>query len=703
MKRIYSAVIESSGMYPLQAFYLAWSLREFAGVANKDIKFRYFPRSNYSQVFKPLERLGIELIPIKENKLYAHPWCRKIIGLNLLEAYEADEFVLLDCDIIVREAPHSIQGFIQAKPVDFANPPLEYLEEIYSLGGLRLKKAESDIDKSETAFGNCNGGVYVIPASIFGRLHNAWGSWAHWCLDNKEKFGKYSMHVDQVAFAMAVSSEKLPFRELSKEDNFPVHVEQNAERDCIPNVIHYHNALDEQMFLKKLGNLHKVNSTIEDINRGLLKARSVEFDNQLFWNARYTIYPGLGSGLGSRGDSLKYKQKVIQQIIKLHSCKKVLDICSGDGEVMKDISTNLRLLAFDVSECSKKLYLQNNPNAEWTLLDITKDKPSEEGDLNICLDSLIHLSQKAQYEASVKNICELVGPVLVSGFNEAPSEFGPMTYFHESLADTIHRFGRAMLIIGKYRDVTLFYLHPRSNGKNKRDIKNETLNLASPFIACPFRLIHVLTSSKNTIGFFPDQTSRCIEYPWFIEKIENLKPRSLVDVGSGVSVVPILSARLGCSVTTIDNHPMKRTQESKNEWDEWGFLDYSLFHQAIQSLRLSFEQINPAEKADMVISISVIEHIPADLRKTWIKHAYQILKNHGVLLLSIDTVPFSQKLWNRSQGLLVEDEKLHGTIQDLVNELEDTGFLVEEKVYHEQLPSSKTGLLMMMLRKTSEG
>ena len=105
----------------------------------------------------------------------------------------------------------------------------------------------------------------------------------------------------------------------------------------------------------------------------------------------------------------------------------------------------------------------------------------------------------------------------------------------------------------------------------------------------------------------------------------------------------------------------------------------------------------------MVISISVIEHIPADLRKTWIKHAYQILKNHGVLLLSIDTVPFSQKLWNRSQGLLVEDEKLHGTIQDLVNELEDTGFLVEEKVYHEQLPFSKTGLLMMMLRKTSEG
>jgi 2-polyprenyl-3-methyl-5-hydroxy-6-metoxy-1,4-benzoquinol methylase len=457
------------------------------------------------------------------------------------------------------------------------------------------------------------------------------------------------------------------------------------------------------MFLKKLGNLHKVNSTIEDINRGLLKARSVEFDNQLFWNARYTIYPGLGSGLGSRGDSLKYKQKVIQQIIKLHSCKKVLDICSGDGEVMKDISSNLRLLAFDVSECSKKLYLQNNPNAEWTLLDITKDKPSEEGDLNICLDSLIHLSQKTQYEASVRNICELVGPVLVSGFNEAPSEFGPMTYFHESLADTIHRFGRAMLIIGKYRDVTLFYLHPRSNGKNKRDIKNETLNLASPFIACPFRLIHVLASSKNTIGFFPDQTSRCIEYPWFIEKIENLKPRSLVDVGSGVSVVPILSARLGCSVTTIDNHPMKRTQESKNEWDEWGFLDYSLFHQAIQSLRLSFEQINPVEKADMVISISVIEHIPADLRKTWIKHAYQILKNHGVLLLSIDTDPFSQKLWNRSQGLLVEDEKLHGTIQDLVNELEDTGFLVEEKVYHEQLPSSKTGLLMMMLRKTSEG
>ena len=104
----------------------------------------------------------------------------------------------------------------------------------------------------------------------------------------------------------------------------------------------------------------------------------------------------------------------------------------------------------------------------------------------------------------------------------------------------------------------------------------------------------------------------------------------------------------------------------------------------------------------MIISISVIEHIPADLRKTWIRHAHQILKNDGVLLLSIDTVPFSQKLWNRSQGFLVENEKMHGTTQDLVNELEETGFRVEEKVYHEQLPSSKTGLHMMMLRKTSE-
>jgi 2-polyprenyl-3-methyl-5-hydroxy-6-metoxy-1,4-benzoquinol methylase len=686
----------------MQALYLAWSLQELAGISNKNIKFRYFPRSNYNEVFKSIERLGVELIPIKENRLYEHPWCRKIIGLNSLSKYESDEIVLLDCDIIVREAPHSIQGFIQAKPVDFANPPFDYLDRIYSSAGLQLQKTKSDIDQRETGLGNANGGIYIIPKPIFRSLSNAWEKWANWCLDNTEKFGEHKMHIDQVAFAMAVSSEKLPFRELSKEDNFPVHVEQNAERDCIPNVIHYHNALDEQMFLKKLGNLHKVNSTIEDINRRLLKARSVEFDNQLFWNARYTIYPVLGSGLGSRGDSLKYKQKIIQQIIKIHGCKKVLDICSGDGEVMKGISENIELFAYDVSECSKTLYLNNNPNAEWNLLDITKNKPIEVGDLNICLDSLIHMSQKASYANAVRNICDLNGPILVSGFNEAPSESGPMTYFHEPLADTIQKCGRATLVIGKYRDVTLFYVPPKNNEENSRDIKNETLRLASSFIPNSIKLIEVLAYAKKTTGFFPDQASRCIEYPWFIERIEMFTPSFMIDIGSGVSVVPILAAKMGCRVMTVDNHSKIRTQENKNDWNEWGFLDYSLFHEDITSLNLSFEEVRLEKLADMIISISVIEHIPAYLRKTWFKHANHLLKNHGIILISMDTVPFSPKLWNRSEGIAVEAENQHGTIQDIIQEIEDNGFGVMEKVCFEQIPSSKTGLFMMMAKKISD-
>jgi len=156
--------------------------------------------------------------------------------------------------------------------------------------------------------------------------------------------------------------------------------------------------------------------------------------------------------------------------------------------------------------------------------------------------------------------------------------------------------------------------------------------------------------------------------------------------------VPLLASDHNIRVTTIDNHGQQRTLDKINDWNEWGFQDYGKIDPRVNSLNISFEAYQPSGTPEMLSCISVIEHLPSNLRRLWIQNASKLLKKGGVFLVSLDTVPFSRSLWNRCEGKQVEDPDTQGTVHEFEDELKAAGFRLLYNKLQDNFPFSCTGL-----------
>jgi 2-polyprenyl-3-methyl-5-hydroxy-6-metoxy-1,4-benzoquinol methylase len=152
----------------------------------------------------------------------------------------------------------------------------------------------------------------------------------------------------------------------------------------------------------------------------------------------------------------------------------------------------------------------------------------------------------------------------------------------------------------------------------------------------------------------------------------------VVDLGAGVSVLPLLLSERGHEVVTVDYSSKIVMNIPKEKWNEWGFLDYSILRGSILSINADFSNIELQPSAfDVVYSVSVLEHMPSSVRKATLSKAANILVPHGRLVLTLDLQPNSYRLWNLDRGKLVEPPDLHGTLDEFLTELEQTGFSVD--------------------------
>jgi 2-polyprenyl-3-methyl-5-hydroxy-6-metoxy-1,4-benzoquinol methylase len=201
------------------------------------------------------------------------------------------------------------------------------------------------------------------------------------------------------------------------------------------------------------------------------------------------------------------------------------------------------------------------------------------------------------------------------------------------------------------------------------DIAEEKLDMLRRISPTPELLDEIVSLSRDKFGWYTHQRLRGLEYPWIVSNISTIAGAKILDIGSGVSPLPILLAGKGASVTTVDYSDLIRDPSERESWNEWGFLDYSFFDPRIQSFNVSILNLSLAFSVDCIYSISVIEHMPAEVRRGFLAKVASLSSSGGQLLVTVDLEPSSNRLSNRDRGKIVEDPDLHGSLADIENEI----------------------------------
>lgn len=239
---------------------------------------------------------------------------------------------------------------------------------------------------------------------------------------------------------------------------------------------------------------------------------------------------------------------------------------------------------------------------------------------------------------------------------------------------------------------------PPRSGTNPHDITQAKLSGALETSPHPALLRDLAALSRAQLGFFPQTIIRTIEYPWIAARMPQAEGLRVLDMGAGVSALPLWLARRGARVTTVDGHGLHRVPPARSDWNEWGFIDYASLDGRVRSHNCLMQDLQGAGPFDLIYSVSVIEHIPAEARRAVLAAMRDHLVPGGRLLLTLDLIPGTDRLWDMSEGHKVDEGLPHGTIPDFMAELAALGFTVTEQVLFRAIADSRTELLMIDAR-----
>src|SRR5690348_2379539 len=177
----YSFVVDGNPIFAYQAWHLAKSLRCHCTVRTEEIHVQ-FTKSVTPEVIGVFDAEGYRthsISPFCDGK-----WCNKLSQLPNIFDSDCEYFVLLDTDTIaVADIREFIFGdAVQGKTVDYPNPSLATLQELYArAGGTReARLIATETEDAQTFFGNANGGFLAIPTPLARRFSEEWRRWAEW-------------------------------------------------------------------------------------------------------------------------------------------------------------------------------------------------------------------------------------------------------------------------------------------------------------------------------------------------------------------------------------------------------------------------------------------------------------------------------------------------------------------------------------------
>ena len=72
---------------------------------------------------------------------------------------------------------------------------------------------------------------------------------------------------------------------------------------------------------------------------------------------------------------------------------------------------------------------------------------------------------------------------------------------------------------------------------------------------------------------------------------------------------------------------------------------------------------------------------------------------NGTLLLTVDLIPGSDQLWNKSEGKRVDEGVEHGSLNTLLSELREAGIETETPIVERQIPGALIDIALIRGKK----
>lgn len=277
MKINYSCVVDNHEKFKKQGWIWLNSLLKFGSVNPANIWVHCIKGMDLGYI-KKCEDTGVNvkiIEPFGDKK-----YCNKIPQMSNTDLKNGDIIILMDTDMIMLENfEHNLVGLdsISGKIVDLANPPIEVIDAVFEIAGLKKVLPDNNIERGsfKTYGANFNGGFYIIPKKYYEIIGAGWQKWAQWLLINGKPMydAKKEVHIDQVSFCMTVHENNINVKHLDRIYNYPLPYDFGSE-EKMPYILHYHDRVDENFLLsldyEPAGNIKTAVDRANDFIRKLL-------------------------------------------------------------------------------------------------------------------------------------------------------------------------------------------------------------------------------------------------------------------------------------------------------------------------------------------------------------------------------------------------------------------------------------------------
>ncbi len=684
-----SCVVDEHPRFHLDALRWFASLTKLAGVSPTDLVVHVVGTGS-SDVLDYLGSQGVTVCPV-EGFDPRSPHCNKIAGaLRLADQVIDGMAVLCDTDMVLLEDPRPMSlepGAIAGKIVDAPVPPLDVLLTIFTTSGLPVPpKVQLPWGHDEwTLSGNNNGGLYLVPGPLLARVATAWAHWAGWLLDRVDLLEEWAVYVDQVSMALALASEGITSTPLDVRWNTPTHDPTRIRPDAPePAGIHYHQEVDSRGLIRMCGS-GSIDRSIGAVNRAINEVwlqASPDTSHQRWLSMTETELTG--------------RRKILVALLEALEPESVLEI----GSVDNGTSLGLTIERYTRIEPAEG---QFNPEGGFDA-----DTPAERGpqaDLTICFHEGLRNGDAASYQATLARLWQSARRALVvSGYEGPAASDDPTGTVREPLSVMLRRIAGdgEIYLVSRDGSAATFVVLRTPVDVHPRDFGPVTLAPLAERHPDPLSLIALRLDARRTTGFYSDHAPRLWEYPVVAQLVAEHLPAGsrLVDVGAGVTpLAPFLTGR-GYQVDTVDPSVTIRTWPPQPDWNEWGFLDYGSAGLAHRSWNCTLGELPASAVFDGVYSVSVIEHLPATVRRELLADISARTRRGGLVVLTVDLVRGSDDLWNRNLEIEVEDPAAHGTFQDVIDECAMVGLELFRDDKVREWGATRVDIGLLSLRQT---